>query len=639
MLNPLSTLLFLVFTPITLTFLFPVTNKPPEDKTPGETRTEVVETPIAPAPTQLEETPVGPAPEKVEETPVRPAPEKVEETPVGPALLTAPTKVETQDNNSLVSETQDNSLVSETQDNNLVETLRMNFTPIQLQSLRRLFAMSAQDRLAVLDGAAAAQTQNHLQNQLMRSNSLDNLNSAFSTPPRATFTSNIGAGTQTVCTDSNSVHSVHSVHSEGASKTGASTSSKRVHHKDAVANLAAYLSKNYFASCKVWGRIYTTKNRIHSKRLQGIIDQIKGQLKDDQQRTLKDHRKMVEKSLKKKINAARNYRTKLMARNGKQIAEAPLSHTIDLTRSDDEDDDEDDDVSNNTTVDKKQKTENENENNKGSVNSNKDGNDNKGSVNNNGSTETRAELAKNFKNKLQQIRESRRGKRRTANKDDKPPPPPTGSRRSKRQRQRKSQRKTSTSEDNSTGSKRQRKTSTSEDNSTGKKRQRKTSVRKNTTRSNTNKKDKDNTSKDTTKGKDNTSTSKGTTEGKDNTNTSKGTTTRSSSNTITRCNWRTTRSKSNTTYNGRPQKHIITSEGSPRPRTRRTRSNSNRSPCKLLAIGKGSRVTGKWKGPECKGDWYDGTVVTLCKEDETAHVKYDDGTEDENLKWTDLRLI
>ena len=53
----------------------------------------------------------------------------------------------------------------------------------------------------------------------------------------------------------------------------------------------------------------------------------------------------------------------------------------------------------------------------------------------------------------------------------------------------------------------------------------------------------------------------------------------------------------------------------------------------------GSKVSGMWKGPACKGDWYDGKVLSINDKDQTAHVMYNDGDQDTDLPWSNMRLL
>jgi len=48
---------------------------------------------------------------------------------------------------------------------------------------------------------------------------------------------------------------------------------------------------------------------------------------------------------------------------------------------------------------------------------------------------------------------------------------------------------------------------------------------------------------------------------------------------------------------------------------------------------------GAWKGPDNKGEWYEGVVKSINDDKETAHVHYDDGDSDEDLKWSDIRFL
>ena len=53
----------------------------------------------------------------------------------------------------------------------------------------------------------------------------------------------------------------------------------------------------------------------------------------------------------------------------------------------------------------------------------------------------------------------------------------------------------------------------------------------------------------------------------------------------------------------------------------------------------GSKVSGRWKGPDCEGDWYDGVVKSINDKEQTAHVLYNDGDEDPTLAWSHIRIL
>ena len=53
----------------------------------------------------------------------------------------------------------------------------------------------------------------------------------------------------------------------------------------------------------------------------------------------------------------------------------------------------------------------------------------------------------------------------------------------------------------------------------------------------------------------------------------------------------------------------------------------------------GAKVMGCWKGPSCKGDWYEGVIHTINEEKQTVHIIYNDGDFDKNLKWSDMTLL
>ena len=53
----------------------------------------------------------------------------------------------------------------------------------------------------------------------------------------------------------------------------------------------------------------------------------------------------------------------------------------------------------------------------------------------------------------------------------------------------------------------------------------------------------------------------------------------------------------------------------------------------------GSKVCGRWKGPSCEGEWYDGVVKSIDMQNQTVHVVYVDGDEDTDLKWCNMRVL
>jgi hypothetical protein len=163
-----------------------------------------------------------------------------------------------------------------------IRLIKMSFTPLQIQALKQLFAMSPATREGALVSAASDSG-----SSLHRSNSLDDLRSAFATPPNRSRGSS----------DNESL---------------ASTNSQRVHHKNTPQTLAKFLAKTYFSASKVWEHLYNNNNRISSSRLKRILDQLTKDLTRSQQKTLKVHRAVVTKYLKKKISAGRDYRKKLL---------------------------------------------------------------------------------------------------------------------------------------------------------------------------------------------------------------------------------------------------------------------------------------------------------------------------------------
>ena len=65
---------------------------------------------------------------------------------------------------------------------------------------------------------------------------------------------------------------------------------------------------------------------------------------------------------------------------------------------------------------------------------------------------------------------------------------------------------------------------------------------------------------------------------------------------------------------------------------------NTKSATTLLSIG--MKVNACWQGDDPdKGRWYNGKVVAVDHDAETAHVKFDDGDEDDSLSWSDIRIL
>ena len=62
-------------------------------------------------------------------------------------------------------------------------------------------------------------------------------------------------------------------------------------------------------------------------------------------------------------------------------------------------------------------------------------------------------------------------------------------------------------------------------------------------------------------------------------------------------------------------------------------------PTNALTFKVGSKVSGQWKGPACKGQWYDGVIKSINNKKRTAHVRYEDGDVDKQLSWEKMRVI
>ena len=65
---------------------------------------------------------------------------------------------------------------------------------------------------------------------------------------------------------------------------------------------------------------------------------------------------------------------------------------------------------------------------------------------------------------------------------------------------------------------------------------------------------------------------------------------------------------------------------------------NTKSATTLLSID--MKVNACWQGDDPdKGRWYNGKVVAVDHDAETAHVKFDDGDEDDSLSWNDIRIL
>ena len=58
-----------------------------------------------------------------------------------------------------------------------------------------------------------------------------------------------------------------------------------------------------------------------------------------------------------------------------------------------------------------------------------------------------------------------------------------------------------------------------------------------------------------------------------------------------------------------------------------------------IELNVGDRITGEWGGEENNDMWYDGEIIFINIILKTAHVKFDDGDEDDLLPWVKIRLI
>ena len=84
----------------------------------------------------------------------------------------------------------------------------------------------------------------------------------------------------------------------------------------------------------MWQYLYGDNNRVIEYKFDNVLDQIKCKLTHAEQKTLKTHREMLKKCLKKRMASGRRYRSKQKL-VGKSVQESRKSGTIDLTGDDD----------------------------------------------------------------------------------------------------------------------------------------------------------------------------------------------------------------------------------------------------------------------------------------------------------------
>ena len=324
-----------------------------------------------------------------------------------------------------------------------------------------------------------------------------------------------------------------------------SSSSSRVRHKDDAKDLAAFLVKQYFASPALWKHLYNKDNRIENSRLIACMEQVEKTLSKEQQSTLKEHKDLVLKHLKKKIAAARNYRRSEKGKKNRKKLISPMAHMIDLTHASDNEDNgagddggdkHDDNGAGDDGGDK------HDDNGAGEDGADEDG------------AEKRVSLAKNFVNRMNKIRGSRVKVKKKKSKGKSGPKKPNAK-----------------SSDTTTPK------APSETKSKGKSGSKKPNVK---TRSSTR----------------------------------------------------------------RSRKRSQSDDGVSTPKKKHKPSLDVASPGnkwkdrRLLSVG--DRISGKWnQDDEHNGEWYDGVVKSIDRKNETVHVLFDDGDEDDELKWTDLRII
>lgn len=125
--------------------------------------------------------------------------------------------------------------------------------------------------------------------------------------------------------------------SEGSRASG-TPSKKRVHSKNRVTRLSSKICREYLNSERMWTYLYNDNNRVIDHKLDDVLDQIYLKLEKSEQKTIKTHKDVLKKALKKRMASGRRYR-KQQKLAGKTVGVAHKSCTIDLTGGDGDDDD------------------------------------------------------------------------------------------------------------------------------------------------------------------------------------------------------------------------------------------------------------------------------------------------------------
>ena len=72
----------------------------------------------------------------------------------------------------------------------------------------------------------------------------------------------------------------------------------------------------------------------------------------------------------------------------------------------------------------------------------------------------------------------------------------------------------------------------------------------------------------------------------------------------------------------------------------KTKSTKAKTKSTKTVLSPGMKVNACWQGDDPdKGRWYNGEIVSVNDDAETAHVKFDDGDEDDSLSWNDIRIL